>query len=118
MYVCFMSIETFEMLRIFNFSGEYSKIFLNDHLTAYAIKESYLGELNFGNNMEFIAELTGQPIACDRSPHRPIFQEGNYKNIQITLNSNVGLEIFLEELDTATELNKLPIKYHYPPLKS
>lgn len=67
MYVCFMSLETFELLRIFNFSGEYSKIFLCDHLMAYAVKDNYLGQLNFGIDMEFITDLTGEPQAHHRS---------------------------------------------------
>ena len=39
---------------------------------AYAVKDSYLGQLNFGLNMEFITDLTGEPIACVRSPHAPL----------------------------------------------
>lgn len=49
--VYFLSLETFEVLRSFNFAGEYSKIYLYDHLMAYAIKDSYLGDLNFGQEL-------------------------------------------------------------------
>lgn len=59
LYVCFMSLETFELLRVFNFSGEYSKIYLCNPVFAYAVKDSYLGQLSFGLNMEFITDLTG-----------------------------------------------------------
>ena len=69
-----MSIETFEVLRTFNFSADYSKLCLFSSDKAYAIKDGYLGELNYGNNMEFVCELNGSPIHCDRSPHRPIAQ--------------------------------------------
>jgi hypothetical protein len=66
--VCFVSLETFEVLRSFNFVGEYSKIYLFDHLLAYAIQDSYLGELNYGQDLEFIADLTGPPIYHTHSP--------------------------------------------------
>lgn len=70
MNVNFMSIDTFEVLRTFNFVGEYTKLYLFDYLFAYAIKDSYLGELNFGKNLDFIADVTGAPTYYDYSAHQ------------------------------------------------
>ena len=38
--------------------------------------------------------------------------------MQITLNSNIGVELEMGELTKAVETNKVKIQYHYPPLKS
>lgn len=57
--------------------------------------------------MEFITELTGPPIACDRSPHRPLDEPSEFHHIQITLSSNIGIELNLEDLASFPELNKI-----------
>jgi len=85
---------------------------------AYAIKDGFLGELNYGNKMEYICELNGSPISFDRSPHTSIADEGSYTSIQITLNSNISYEYNLQEMSSAAEPNKINIKHIYPPLKS
>lgn len=33
---------------------------------AFAIKDGFLGELNYGKKLEFISELTGMPIHFDQ----------------------------------------------------
>jgi WD40 repeat protein len=107
MYVCFISLETFELLRAYNFSGEYSKIYLCSPTLAYAVKDSYLGHLNFGIDLEFMAQLTGQPLTHHHA-----------SSLVVTLSSNVGLELKPDEVAEAPEVNKVGIRYHYPPLKS
>ena len=103
LHVHFLSLETFEVLRSFNFTGEYSKIYLYDHLQAYAIKDSYLGELKFGEELEFLADLTGPPVFHSHSPAL----KGDPTRVQLTLSSNLGIEVDLPELAAAKELNKL-----------
>ena len=68
--------------------------------------------------MEFIADLTGEPLAYDRSPPPPPLQPPAFRRIQLTLNSNIAIELDLEEVRTAAELNKVQLRHHYPPLKS
>lgn len=84
------------MLRSFNFTGEYSKIYLYDHLQAFAIKDSYLGELKFGEELEFLADLTGPPVSHSHSPAL----KGEPLKAQLTLSSNLGIEVDLSELAT------------------
>lgn len=38
--ICLWSLETFELLRVYNFEGEYTQIFLVDHKRAFAIQNS------------------------------------------------------------------------------
>ena len=80
---------------MYNFSGEYSKIYLCDLNIAYVVKDQYLGKLDFGIKLDFITDLTDEPIVHDHSPHVPLQQEGNYSRATITLDSNIGLEIDL-----------------------
>lgn len=42
------SLETFELLRVYNFEGEYSQLYLIDHRRAFALQGGELGELTFG----------------------------------------------------------------------
>lgn len=112
LYVNFLSMDTFQLLRSFNFVGEYSKLYLFDHLSAYAIKDGYLGELSFGKNLEFIADITGPPIHYDYSTHHALTK------VQLTLASNLGIELNATQLSQAEELNKIELPHIYPPLKS
>lgn len=114
--VNFLSIDTFELLRTFSFVGEYTKLYLYDHLLAYAIKDTYLGELNFGKNIDFITDLTGPPIHYDYSVQET--QGGKQTKLQLTLASNLGIEVNASEVRQAKELNKIELPHIYPPLKS
>lgn len=38
------------MLRVYDFLGEYSRIYLNTRNSAFALLDGYLGLLTFGNN--------------------------------------------------------------------
>lgn len=49
--VCLWSLETFELLREYDFTGEYSNIILYNGLFSYAIKDGELGKLKFGKTM-------------------------------------------------------------------
>jgi hypothetical protein len=41
--VCMWSLETFELLRVYDFEGEYQKVMLYDYKGALAIKDNFLG---------------------------------------------------------------------------
>ncbi len=64
--VCMWSLETFELLRVYDFEGEYQKVMLYDYKGALAIKDNFLGELKFGKTMEFIMELGNKIITHDK----------------------------------------------------
>lgn len=49
--------------------------------------------------------------------HSPALK-GEPTKVQLTLSSNLGIEVDLPELAAAKELNKLELAHIYPPLKS
>ena len=66
MFVCFWSLETFELLRFYDFQGEYSSIYLHDSTYSLAIKDRNLGMLQWGKNLEFITDVTSGIISFDK----------------------------------------------------
>lgn len=90
--------------------GEYTKIYLYDHCKAYAVKDGCLGELSYGHQLDFLADLTGQPTVSDSSRRNPAQHT-------LTLNSNLGIVVEEGELGRE-ELNKVELTHIYPPLKS
>lgn len=85
--VTFLSLETFQLLRTFNFAGEYTKLYLYDHLSSYALKDGYLGQLAYGHHLEFLADLTAPPIYHHHAG------SASSLSFQLTLASNLGLEV-------------------------
>jgi len=49
--LCLWSLETFELLRAYNFEGEYTELFLIDQKRAFALQNGFLGEIVFGKTM-------------------------------------------------------------------
>lgn len=49
--VCVWSLETFEMLRRFEFAGVYTEVHVKSIDEAFVVKDGVLGELNFGTDM-------------------------------------------------------------------
>lgn len=56
--LCLWSLETFELLRDYDFASEYTNIILYNGAYSFAIKGNMLGKLKFGKNMEFITDVT------------------------------------------------------------
>lgn len=77
-----------------------------------------MGELNYGKNLEFIADITGAPICHDYSPHADLAENSVYDRIQLTLASNLGIELNLKDMKDQSDLNKIELTHIYPPLKS
>ena len=71
MIVCLWSLETFDLLREYNFLGEYSSIILYNSNYSLAMKDSTLGWLKFGKTMEFITEITSNVIYFDKYRSSP-----------------------------------------------
>jgi hypothetical protein len=72
-----------------------------------------LGELTFGKTMEFILEIDSNISFFDKF----INPQGKISALQVTLESNVGLQIVAGDL-RKKDLNKIDIGYFYPPLKA
>lgn len=87
--LCLWSLETFELLRAYNFEGDYTSIFLVDQKKAFAIQNAELGELTFGKTMEFIMEVESPICYFDKATQ----QDHLWGSFQITLESNVGIEV-------------------------
>lgn len=72
-----------------------------------------LGELTFGKTMEFIAEVDSNVSFVDKST----LPNGSTRALQLTLDSNVGLQIVADDL-RKKDLNKIDVGFFYPPLKA
>ena len=54
------------MLRVYNFTGEYSRIWLYDCMGSFAMSEGEVGRLTFGKVMDFIMEINSDVVFCDK----------------------------------------------------
>lgn len=105
--ICLWSLETFQLLREYDFMGTYSDIQLYNGLYSLAVKDNELGLLKFGKTLQFITDITSDIIHIDKFRRQPKLDRNSpVESFQITLASNLGFQIRSDQLDSK-DLNKI-----------